>query len=143
MTDVGDLSAFVTEWRGANREWSKIITTKHMKRWDRTWLSYILMDFRNIDSVLRKITIDLLYFWDVYGVNLREKNFGRSKAYSCRTDVLISFRHFKGKKWTQMKTKRVKQDILNQYESIGFPKLNVASETRTSFTCYGRRVEDS
>ena len=42
-----------------------------------------------------------------------------------------------------MKTKRVKQDILNQYESIGFPKLNVATETRTSLTFYGRRVEDS
>ena len=33
-------------------------------------------------SVLRKITIDLLYFWDVYDVNLWEKFFGRSMAYS-------------------------------------------------------------
>ena len=42
-----------------------------------------------------------------------------------------------------MKTKQLKQDILNQQESIGFPKLNVATETRTSLTFYGRRVEDS
>ena len=27
---------------------------------------------------------------------------------------------------TQMKTKQLKQDILNKYESIGFPKLNCA-----------------
>ena len=40
-------------------------------------------------SVLRKITIDLLYFWDVFDVNLREKNVGRSTAYSCRTNVFI------------------------------------------------------
>ena len=40
-------------------------------------------------SVLCKIKIDLLYFWDVYDVNLWEKNFGRSTAYSCRTNVFI------------------------------------------------------
>ena len=27
------------------------------------------------------------------------------------------------KQWTQMKTKQLKQDIFNQQESIGFPKL--------------------
>ena len=40
-------------------------------------------------SVFRKITIDLLYFWDVYDVNLSEKTFGRSMAYSCRTNIFI------------------------------------------------------
>ena len=40
-------------------------------------------------SILRKITIDLLYFWDVYDVSLWEKNFGRSTAYSCRTNIFI------------------------------------------------------
>ena len=40
-------------------------------------------------SVLRKITIDLLYFWAVYDVNLWEKNFGRSTASSCRTNIFI------------------------------------------------------
>ena len=29
MINVGDLSAFVTEWQGTNRGWSKIITTEH------------------------------------------------------------------------------------------------------------------
>ena len=33
---VANLSAFVTEWRDTNREWSKIITEHYMKRWDRT-----------------------------------------------------------------------------------------------------------
>ena len=40
-------------------------------------------------SVLRKITIDLLYFWDVFNVNLSEKNFDKSTAYSCRADTFI------------------------------------------------------
>ena len=31
----------------------------------------------------------LFYFWDVYEVNLWEKNFGRSTAYSCRANVFI------------------------------------------------------
>ena len=47
------------------------------------------------------------------------------------------------KQWTQMKTKQLKQDILNQQESIGFPKLNEATETQTSLTFYDRGVEDS
>ena len=37
MINVGDLSAFVTEWREKNREWSNIVTIEHyMKRWYRT-----------------------------------------------------------------------------------------------------------
>ena len=40
-------------------------------------------------SVLPKTTIDLLYFWDVYNVNLREKRFDRRTAYSCRTNIFI------------------------------------------------------
>ena len=37
MINVGDLSAFVTEWQGTNRGWSKIITTQHyMKSLNRT-----------------------------------------------------------------------------------------------------------
>ena len=48
----------------------------------------LLVHFPEIHrSVLRKITIDLLYFWDVYDVNLWEKNFGRSTAHSCRTYI--------------------------------------------------------
>ena len=37
-------------------------------------------------------------FWDVYDVNLQEKKFGRSTAYSCRTNFFRLFYNFKGKK---------------------------------------------
>ena len=56
MINVGDLSAFVTEWRGKNREWSKIISEHYMNRRDRA------------DFSIRKIAIDLLHFCDVYDV---------------------------------------------------------------------------
>ena len=52
-------------------------------------------------SVVHKITIDLLYFWDVYDVNLWEENFGRSTACSCRTNVFQGKNHFKGKERLQ------------------------------------------
>ena len=42
-----------------------------------------------------------------------------------------------------MKTKQLKQDILNDQESIGFTVLNAVTETRTSLTFYDRRLEDS
>ena len=40
-------------------------------------------------SALHKITIDLLYFWDVCDINLWEKGFGKSMAYSCGTTIFI------------------------------------------------------
>ena len=52
-----------------------------MKRWVRTDFT-TLMHFPKIyRSVPRKITIDLLYFLDVYDVDLWGKNLGRSTAY--------------------------------------------------------------
>ena len=36
---------------------------------------------------------------------------------------LYNFIILRKKQWTQIKTKQLKQDILNQQESIGFPKL--------------------
>ena len=36
---------------------------------------------------------------------------------------LNKFHRFKKKQLTQLKTKQVKQDIWNQWESMGFPKL--------------------
>ena len=36
---------------------------------------------------------------------------------------LYNFIILREKQWTQMKTKQLKQGILNQQESIGFPKL--------------------
>ena len=54
------------------------------------FFNVFLNHFRKIHrSVFRKIAIDLLHFWDVYDVNLWEKNFGRSMAYSCKTNVFI------------------------------------------------------
>ena len=40
-------------------------------------------------SVLCKIAIDLLYFWDVYDVSLSEENFCRSMARSCRAEIWL------------------------------------------------------
>ena len=37
---------------------------------------------------------------------------------------LYNFIILRKKQWTHMKTKQLKQDILNQKESIGFPKLD-------------------
>ena len=52
------------------------------------FLGFLLYHFQKIHrKVLCKITIDLLYFWDVYDINLWEKNFGSSTAYSCRTNI--------------------------------------------------------
>ena len=53
-----------------------------------------------------------------------EKNLGRSTAYSCQANVLYNFITLKKKQWTQMKTKQLKQDILNHQESTGVPRLN-------------------
>ena len=33
---IGNFSAFVTEWREKNREWSKLISEHYMKHWDKT-----------------------------------------------------------------------------------------------------------
>ena len=38
--------------------------------------------------------IFLLYFYNAYDVNLREKNLVRSTAYSSRTNEFIRFHHF-------------------------------------------------
>ena len=56
-----------------------------------------MANFKSVVLFLKIMTIDLLYFWDVYGVSLWEKKFGRSTAYSCITNVFISFNHFKEK----------------------------------------------
>ena len=42
-------------------------------------------------SLLCKITIDLMYFWGVYDINLWEKNLSRSMAYLCRTNLFKIF----------------------------------------------------
>ena len=62
-----------------------------MKRWDRTDVTTLMHFPKTHRSVPRKITIDLLYFCEVYDVDLWEKNLGRSMAYSCRANVLYNF----------------------------------------------------
>ena len=84
-----------------------------MKRWGRTDFTTVLHFSKIYRSVPRKITIGLLYFLDVYDVDLWEKNLARSTAYSCQANVLYNFITLKKKQWTQMKTKQLKQDILN------------------------------
>ena len=42
-----------------------------------------------------------------------------------------------------MKTKQLKQDILNHQECVRFPRLNAETETRIGLTSYGPRVEDN
>ena len=52
--------------------------------------SYICIHIPKIHrSVLKKVIIDLLYFWGVYDISLWEKKLGRSSAYSCRTNIFI------------------------------------------------------
>ena len=72
---------------------SKCLWPVYIDMFVEKWMFFFdvfLNHFPKIDrSVLHKITIDLLYFGDVYDVNLWEKAFGRSMAYSCRTNVFI------------------------------------------------------
>ena len=60
--------------------------------------------------------IFVLYFYDAYDANLWGKKFGRSTAYSCRTNVFIEFHFFMKKNKTQLKTKQLKQNI---FKSVG------------------------
>ena len=48
-------------------------------------------------SVLLKITIDLLYFWDVYDVNLWEKNSAEVWLIHAEQISLYKFNRFKKK----------------------------------------------
>ena len=53
-----------------------------------------------------------------------KKNLATVQLIHAEQMSLYNFIILRKKQWTQMKTKQFKQDILNQYESIGFPKLN-------------------
>ena len=66
-------------------------------------------------SVLRKIAIDLLYFWDFYDVNLWEKQISAEvRLIHAKQISLHKFHRFKKKQQPQLKTKQVKQDILDE-----------------------------
>ena len=59
---------------------------KHMQCNSTVWKKSMEVD-------VNRSKIFLLYFYDAYDVNLREKKFGLSAAYSCRTFVFIKFCH--------------------------------------------------
>ena len=66
-------------------------------------------------SVLRKITIDLLHFWDVYDVNLWEKKISAEvRPIYAEKMSLYNFIILRKKQCTQMKAKQLKKEILNQ-----------------------------
>ena len=56
-----------------------------------------------IEAHFNILKIFLFYFYDAYYLNLREKNFGRSAAYSCRANAFIKFDHLMKKKGTAEK----------------------------------------
>ena len=76
-------------------------------------------------SVLCKITIVISYFWDVSDVNLwKKKNSTEVRLTHAEEMPLYNFIVLRRKQQTQLKTKQLKQNILNQWESMGFSKLN-------------------
>ena len=60
---------------------------------------------------LYRIRTFLLYFCDGYDVNLWQKKFSRSTAFSCRVNAFMEFHHFMKKEYTQLKTKQLEQNI--------------------------------
>ena len=56
---------------------------------------------------------------------MRKKNSAEVRFIHAEQMSLYNFIILRKKQWTQMQNKQLKQDILNQYESIGFPKLSV------------------
>ena len=59
--------------------------------------------------------------------SIREKKISLEVRLTYAEQIsLYKFHRFKKKQKTQLKTKQVKQDILNQRESMGFPKLGIA-----------------
>ena len=69
-------------------------------KWTCFFFDVIINHFLKINrSVLRKITIDLLYFWDVYDFSLWEKNYSRSTAYKAEAVFRITYFKTKESSW--------------------------------------------
>ena len=66
------IDMYVVKWMGFFRRFHKSLPKIHR-------------------NVLRKITIDLLYFWDVYDVNLWGKNSGRSTVNQAEAVFPITY----------------------------------------------------
>ena len=59
------------------------------------------------------MTIDLFYFWDVYDVIYEKKNSAEVRLLHEEQMSLYNFIILRKNQWTQVKTKQLKQDILN------------------------------
>ena len=75
-------------------------------------------------SVLRNIAIDYCIF-ETFMTSICEKKMSAEvRLIHAKQISLYKFYRFKKKQQTQLKTKQVKQDILNEWESMGIPKLS-------------------
>ena len=54
---------------------------------------------------------------------MRKENLAEVRFIHAEQMPLYNLIILRKEQWTHMKIKQLKQDILNQYESIGFPKL--------------------
>ena len=59
------------------------------------------------------MTIDLFYFWDAYDVIYEKKNSAEVRLLHEEQMSLYNFIILRKNQWTQVKTKQLKQDILN------------------------------
>ena len=81
--------------------------------------------FREIHrNVFRKITKDVLFLRRIRRQSTRKKTSAEVRLIHAEQMSLYIFIILRKKQWIQMKTKQLKQDILNQQESIGFLKLD-------------------
>ena len=71
-----------------------------------------------------------------------KKNFGRGTDSHAEQMSLYNFIILRIQQWTQMKTKQLKQDSLNQQESIGFPKLTKFRSSRPEMFCKKEVLEN-
>ena len=58
--------------------------------------------------------MDLLYFWDVSDVNIWKRKSAEVRLIHAKQMSLYNFIILRGKQWTQMKTKQLKQEISDQ-----------------------------
>ena len=86
-----------------------------------------------MEAHFNRPTIFLLYFYDTYDVNLREKNFGRSTAYSCRTNVFIKFNHLMKRKGHTVEYSHIsKISVTLLGETSQFPTSGTSDGTITN-----------
>ena len=73
---------------------SKCLSPVHIDMYVGKWKAFFWRFHKSFSeihwSILRKIAIDLLYFWDVYDVNLWEKKLGQKYGLQSRSNT-----HFK------------------------------------------------